>query len=274
MLNMETAVTVAESGVTVDKVTYPPNGTTHDLQKAITDLMHRIVMDAGKFTLAELGYLHINTLTYDKEQGQLYLKVYFDVHFAARVRKSEVNTARTIVPVQELTVCENYLYVGNIVDSITYEKILAPKTKTVEDVAGRPALQFKEDSSKIVETDALVLNCSFPITMAAMLDVSLADPEFSVACETVGKGGKNAIKSIVATSNNAEVPVIVTVTHTHEDTEPYDPALAVSYLVNLRERLKKADHNRDKLKESVREKAKKNSNKRNKTKSAGFNKYS
>lgn len=273
-LQMTTATTVADSGIAVDKVTFPPNGTSHDLQRKVTDLMHRLVLDAGKFTLAELGYLHINTLTYDKEKGQLYFKVFFDVHYAARVVQSETNAQRRIVPVGELEVFKNYLYVGNLLDVITYERIMAPKTKNAEDEIGRSALKFKEDSSKIVETDALVLNCSLPVVMAAALDVSLTDPEFNVSCETVGKGGKNAVKSIVTTSNNAEVPVSVTVTYSHGSQEPYDPDDAEPYLIGLMDRLQQAAQNRDKLKQSVRKKAKKNGEKQAKQKNKGFNKYS
>ncbi|MCM1295165.1 MAG: hypothetical protein NC311_06460 [Muribaculaceae bacterium] len=274
MIRMETATTVAESGVMIDKITFPPNGTSHDLQRKVTDLMHQIVTEYGQFTLAELGYLHINTLTYDKEKGQLYFKVYFDVHHAARVQQSDVNASRKLVPVAELNVFQGYLFIGNLLDAITYERILAPKAKSVEDELGRAALKFKEDSSKIVETDALVLNCSLPVVMAAALGISLTDPEFKVSCETVGKGGKNAVKSIVATSNSSEVPVSVTVTHTHGDTTPYDPDDAEPYLIGLMDRLQKASQNQTKLKQSVRKKAKKNGEKNSRQKNKGFNKYS
>lgn len=266
-------VPVEDGNMCVDQVFFPPNGTTHDLQQAVTKLMHQVVMAEGKITLAELGYLHINTLTYNKETGLLHFRVYFDVHYAARVVQSEVNAKRELRPVRELSVFENYLYVGSLTSAITYERILAPKTKSVEDEFGRPALRFKEDSSKIVETDALVLNCSLPIVMAAILNTSLTDPYFDVKCETVGKGGKNAIKSIVTTSNDAEVPVSVTVTYDSTD-DNYDPEEAKPYLIGLMDRLQLASHNREKLKQSVRKTAKKNGEKRDKQKSKGFNKYS
>lgn len=274
MSNIEHRVINNPEGVLVSEMRFPPNGTTHDLQLLITGLMHNRVVDVAKFTLAEIGYLHLNTLTYNKENGQLYLKVYFDVHYAARPVRNETNSKMDLVPIAELNVFKNYLFVGDIRDCVTLEKIMAPKTKAVVDELERASLQFKEDSSKIVETDALVLHCSLPIAMAAAMDYSLADPCFNVSCETVGKGGKNAVKSIVTTSNNAEVPVSVTISHTHDDEGRYDPEDAEPYLTALMDRLQRAEQNRNKLKQSVRKTAKKNDKKQSKKKNKAFNKYS
>lgn len=275
MLNIETSTGVSENGAIVKKISFPPNGTTHDLQRKITELLDRIVRQAGMFTLAELGYLHINTLTYDKESGQIYLKIYFDANYTIRFEQSRVNTTRDFVPVQELAVFRNYLFVGNLKDVVTVETIMAPKHKNIINEFGHPSIQFKENSSKVEETHAAVLNCNLPITMAAMLDIPLDDPEFRVSCDTVGKGGKNAVKSIVTTSNNSEVPVAVTITCSQDcEDDAYDPNIAESYLIDLRERLMAANQNREKLKQSVRKTAKKNGKKRDKHNNAAFYKYS
>ena len=272
-LTAQTVSSVSESGVMVDRISYPPNGTSHALQKLITDLLHRLVTANAMFTLGELGYLHINTLTYDKEAGQLRLKVYFDARFVCREEKSEFNTSKKYVPVHELRLFQNYLFVCDVVNVASYEKIMAPKTKVVENEFGHPSLEIK-DSSKVVETAALVLNCSLPLTMAAALGISLSDPEFLVSCETVGKGGKSAVKSIISTSHTSEVPVAVTVTRTHGAVEPYDPAEAVPYLISLQERTAAAAQNREKLKRDVKKKADKNKAKAQKQRNKGFNKYS
>lgn len=268
-----TTVKMNSEGNPVQHITYAPNGTSHALQRKISERMHELVKMEGKFTLAELGYLHINTLTYDQSTGALNLRIYFDIHMAARAVQSPTNKSKVIVPVRELEVFKNHFYVGDLKDVITYEKIMAPKTRIVEDELHRASLEFK-DSNKYVETDALVLNCNLAITMASAHDISLSDDEFSVRCSTVGKGGKNAVKSIITTANMKEVPVGVTVVHDPNVKLGYDPDDAVSYLTAMQEEQRQIAKNRDKIQQKVRKDAK-DKKKSNAAKSSkGFNKYS
>lgn len=270
---VKTTTAVTDSGRPLTTIVYPPNGTSHHLQVKITNLLHDIVMRHGQFTLSQLGYLHINTLTYDKETGSLYLRVYFDVRLASRVIEHNINRGKVIVPVKELTVFQNHLYVGNIMDVISYETIMAPKSKVVEDEMHRPSLKFK-DSAKFVETNVLVLNCNLPITMASAHNISLGDHDFSVRCSTVGRGGKNAVKSIITSANMKEVPVSVTVTFDPNNDTGYDPDLAVSYLIKMNDENNKIRKNREKLQQKVRKDAKDNKKNANRIRNAGFNKYS
>lgn len=268
-----TTVKMNSEGNPVQHITYAPNGTSHALQRKISERMHELVKMEGKFTLAELGYLHINTLTYDQSTGALNLRIYFDIRMAARAVQSPTNKSKVIVPVKELEVFKNHFYVGNLKDVVTYEKIMAPKTRVVEDELHRASLEFK-DSNKYVETDALVLNCNLAIAMASAHDISLSDDEFIVRCSTVGKGGKNAVKSIITTANMKEVPVGVTVVHDPNVKLGYDPDDAVSYLTAMQEEQRQIAKNRDKIQQKVRKDAK-DKKKSNAAKSSkGFNKYS
>ena len=73
MPNYEFDRTTMEGNRIINTVEYAPNGTDHRLQRRITELMDSLVQAEGKFTLAELGYLHINTAMYDKETGKVQL---------------------------------------------------------------------------------------------------------------------------------------------------------------------------------------------------------
>ena len=267
-----------EGNSIVNSIEYAPNGTDHRLQRRITELLDSIAKENKQWTLAELGYLHINTLLFDQETGQVQLKIYFDVHYAARLVSSKVNGKKELTPVDELNAFEKYLFVGPLTRAVTFEKIMAPKSKMIEDEKKRASLRFKDDA-KLVETDCLVLNCDLPITMAAMHDISLMDPQFKVSCSTVGAGGKDKKKTIITSGAKRYVPLRVTVTAGNVidgDGEPagYDPEEAVPYLKASRERVQKANQNRDKLAEKARDKAEKHKNAGIVRNRKAFNKFS
>lgn len=258
----------------VNSITYEPNGVDHRLQRRITELLDRIALEEGKWTLAELGYLHINTLLYDRETGRVNLKVYFDVHYAARVRKDPVTSKKQLLPVSELKAFENRLFYGPLMNVVSFETIMAPKSKMVEDEMKRPSISFKDDA-KFVETECLVLNCNLPITMAAVHDINLTDPQFKVKCTTVGKGSKTKEKSILTSGNRRFAPVQVTVTAgqlVDDDGNAlgFDPDDCRAYLTALQEQRRVIEKNRSKLEDKARDKAEKPK----KSKHIGFNKYS
>lgn len=242
----------------VTVVEYAPNGVDHRLQRRITELMDRIVQQEHKFTLAQLGYLHINTLMCDKETSTAQLRIYFDVHYAARAVKSQINGKKELRPVQELNVFEKYLFVGPLENAITFETIMAPKTKMVEDEMERASIKFKDDA-KFVETEVVCLHCNLPITMAALHDISIMDPKFTVQGFTVGAGKKNVKKSIIASGAKSEVPMRLKVACSQEGWESthYDPEEARTFLMALKEKNATAAKNQDKLAKKAVTKAEK-----------------
>lgn len=66
--------TSMDDGRVVNSIEYEPNGTDHRLQRRITELLDRIAQNEGKWTLAEMGYLHMNTVNYNAETGAVNLK--------------------------------------------------------------------------------------------------------------------------------------------------------------------------------------------------------
>ena len=249
------------NGSVVRTIEYEPNGTDHRLQRRITELMDRIVQEDGRFTLAELGYLHMNTLLYNRDTGRVSLKIYFDVHYAARTAKDPANGKKQVVPVTELNIFEKRLFVGPLRNAVTFETVMAPKTKMLKDEKDRASISFKDDA-KFVETDCLVLNCNLPIAMAALHDLSLEDPNFSVRCTTVGRGNAEKEKTIISSGKRKDIPVKVIVTAGQlvdgEGNEiGYDPSTCQTYLLGLRERQTKVAANREKIAEKARDKAEK-----------------
>lgn len=270
--------TLSKGGTLVQQYEYGPGIEGATFASQVSNLMHQIVKTIGKFTLAELGYLHINTLTYDQTTRALHLRVYFDARLAARVKTSTTSKTRTIHPIAELNAFKNFMFVGELEDVVTYEKIVAPKYRIIEkDELGRPSIQFK-DNNKFEETNALVLNCNLALTAAASHNLGLLDPEFDVSCKTIGKSSKSAAKSIITTAGMKEIPVIVTITGSAidegDEESGYDPMDAIPYLQMIRERSANAAHNQSKLEKKVRDKAKAASKKQKKKASAGFDKYS
>lgn len=238
---------------------YEAMGISHELQQDITQLMHKLVMQTGKFTLSELGYLHMSTLLFNLQDQSLELKLYFDVRLAGRVNRDLVVDGHHIAPVKELNVFNGYFFVGDIVNVVTYEKIIAPKVDISGDRLGRASLVFKKNGG-MKELDALVINCSFPLTMAAIANVNLMDPNFAPRVKPIAKAADGAMQMVVTNVVQKVVPVTVDVQYT-DGFGPYNPADAVTYLNQLRNVTSKTQANHDRIVESVTKRAKKNKKK-------------
>lgn len=264
--------TAMDGDVPVSTVVFNPNGTDHILQREITKLMHRVTLESGQATLANMGYYHVNTLTYQKSTNQLMLRVFFDARLALYPKKSEVNGNTEWFVSDMLNTFRGYLISDNARACCSIEKAMMPKSEIVEDENGRPSLRIL-DSSKLKEADVLVLNCSLPMTIAAILDVSLTDPLFGIRCTTVGKGSGKAETSIITGMRDIEVPVQTTVTFS-DSPAPYDPEEYDLYMTMLSEKIRNGKRNRSKLKEKVRDKAKEVRKKETKAQEKTFNRYS
>ena len=270
--------TKMENDEVISTIEYDPSAGDHKLQRRITELMDRLVQNDSRFTLAELGYLHMNTLLYDRETGRVNLKVYFDVHYSCRVVKDKTNSRRSIMPVDELNVFQNYLFVGPVVNAVTFETIMAPKTKKIEDEQGRPSLSFKDDA-KFVETEVLVLNCNLPVAMAAVHDIDLKDPLYKVRCTAIAKSGSNKESMVISSGNKKEIPVKLTITVsgvTDDDnsTSGFDTVDVKPFLVALRERNLNKAKNQSKLTDKARDKAEKKQDKRLIANKRAFDRFS
>ena len=258
-------------GRTMLTVAYKPNGIDHALQKDITELLHYVCMNAGVCTLAELGYMHLSTLQYNQDTKQPELKVYFDPRFACR--PVDTDYGREIIPVNEFNIFENYLFVGDVRNVITFDKLLVPEGKVVEDEKGRSSLVIKDDA-KLVKMKVMAINCNLAITVAAMYGVNLgSDDLFSVKCQTVGKSGKNPEQTIIINGNMRTIPISLTATLT-EPGEGYEPSLAIPYLMGKKNNMEKAEDNTRKLEQKAHTESEKKRKAKEAKKDKGFAKYS
>lgn len=237
---------------------FEPVGSSHELQLLITDAMHHLVIEDGRVTLAELGFLHQVMISYCEDHVSV--KIYFHPKLATNMMRG-INNATKLVPRKELEIFKNYLYVGNLEDVITYDTIQMPRCYIEDDELGRPALRMK-NSDKTDDMEVLVLNCNLPLAVAFACDLSVADPMFAVSYETVGATGKNVKGHLVLNVGaKQEFPVTVRVRFTDNtvcpDYNSYDPDAAVPYLISLAEKARDARNNQKKLARKVSNDAKK-----------------
>ena len=186
---------------------YPPIGQSTDIQDLITMLMHECVLRHGAMTLAEIGYLNMNSLMYNRKRGSIDLKVYFDPRFCMVPVKNTTGSSDKIRPRDQLRCFEGYLYVGNLNDCISFEKIRVPKTEVIDDELGLKALRIK-NMDKSEEKAVAVLHCNLPIAIAAAMNISLSDPQYSIKCSTVA-GTKS--KNIIMVGDSEDIPVALKV---------------------------------------------------------------
>lgn len=200
---------------------------TTSIQKAMTAFIHDRVMEVGKFTMAELGYLHACSLTGDKKTGAIDLCVYFDAALATRKVVNPVNGKTMYRPVNELNIFANYLFTGDIMNCVTMENMMTPRVTGNTDRAGRVAISIS-DKKKTDYRAVLVLHCNVALTVAAILGINLLDPNFTVRCKTIQQESPD---DIVTDEQNTTVPVGVYVTwNGANDSNWYDPADAETYV--------------------------------------------
>lgn len=250
---------------------YNAVGVDHEFQRDLTNFMHRLVADVGEFTLAEIGYLHMSTLNYNLTTQSIELNIYFDVRLAGRRNRDVVVAGQNIAPVKALNIFQGAFFVGNLEDTVSYDRITVPKVEIVDDDFGRKAVHFK-DSHKMQELDVLVLHCSYPLTVAVLNDIDLKDPNYKPIAHIIAKAADDAMKSVVSNVSQTTVPLSLDVEYT-EGRSGYDFHDAVPYLQNLAGISNRAEQNHAKIIEAVADRTKKAKKKANKNSDKWFNKY-
>lgn len=241
----------------VETLQYGATGTDHELQQLITDFLHRRVMENGTCTLAQLGYLNMNTVSYVEDHVEV--KLYFHAGLATDVTK--LSNGREIrSPKNELMMFHKYLFIGSLQDAVAYDTIPVPKYYIDRDDLGKPTLQFRTNTKKIKEnTSVLVLRCNLVLTMAAALNLNLMDPNYKVTYDTLGSSNKkNKDNHIVITvGNRQEYPVKVTVQCTSDSMHYFDPELTYPFIESRIAKNRQAMQNRKLVQKNVSEKAEK-----------------
>lgn len=234
-----------------------PNG--NKLKRDITNLMDSIVRVDGRHTLAELGYLHMNLVSYSN--GQVRVKVYFAPELATMTLRNGVNTNGKIVPHEGLNVFKNYLFVGELKDAITYETMSVPQYEIKRDARDQLAIYIKDNKKKVNEdAEVVVLNCNLLLLMASMEGINLWDENFKVDIETVGKSKKkeNDMAIMINVGAYQEFPVRINMQYTAKDNsvDEYNPDDAIPYLINRMKKMSEAKDTKKKLADKATDRAK------------------
>lgn len=260
---MNDVVKLAPDGAMVRVKTWEPAGSPdgNELKRDITKLLDRIVKENSKFTLAEMGYLHMNLISFCN--GQVNAKIYFAPELATQTETNGVNTDGKIVPHKALEVFQNYLYVGELKNAVTFESMPVPRYDVERNERDQLAIRIKDGKKINEDGEAVVLNCNLLLLIAAVLDVNPNDPNFDVKVETVGKSKKKDRDMAIMINAGAqqEFPVRITAQYTVIDNVgtaivPYEPDAAIPFLMNRMKKMQEMKSTKNKLANKASDNAK------------------
>lgn len=258
-----------DQGNMVRVKTWEPAGTPDgfELKRDITELLDEIVKGNSDHTLAEMGYLNMSLISYS--DGQIRAKVFFAPELATQTTSNGVNTDGKIIPHPALNVFQNWLFVGDLKDAVTFESMPVPKYEIERNNRDQLAIRIKDGKKVTEDGEAVVLNCNLLILMAAIVDTNLWDPAFKVEVETVGKSKKkeNDMAIMINAGARQEFPVRITVTYTVSN-NPYIPDDAVPYLMDRVKKLSDANATKKKLANKASDRAKETAKESKKSKSS------
>ena len=166
---MNDVVKLAPDGAMVRVKTWEPAGSPdgNELKRDITKLLDQIVKENSKFTLAEMGYLHMNLISFCN--GQVNAKIYFAPELATQTETNGVNTNGKIVPHKALEVFQNYLYVGELKNAVTFESMPVPRYDIERNERDQLTIRIKDGKKINEDGEAVVLNCNLLLLIAAVL---------------------------------------------------------------------------------------------------------
>ena len=260
---MNDVVKLAPDGAMVRVKTWEPAGSPdgNELKRDITKLLDQIVKENSKFTLAEMGYLHMNLISFCN--GQVNAKIYFAPELATQTETNGVNTNGKIVPHKALEVFQNYLYVGELKNAVTFESMPVPRYDIERNERNQLTIRIKDGKKINEDGEAVVLNCNLLLLIAAVLDVNPNDPNFDVKVETVGKSKKKDRDMAIMINAGAqqEFPVRITAQYTVIDNAgtaivPYEPDAAISFLMNRMKKMQEMKSTKNKLANKASDNAK------------------
>ena len=217
----------------------------HGIQQAISKMMANVTVREGKQTLAELGYLHMNSLSY--KDGHLQLDVYFDPRLACDDKHGSC---------PRLNIFRNYLFAGDVHYSADMERRYIQKAKIKPNALGHDAIVWK-DKAEDEERMVLVLHCNIYLALAAAFDIRLDDPNYAVSFDTDKDARSKKDRIMICGNAVQEYPVSITITKTDGDEYTgYDPELAIDYLKARQEKLEEEEQSQKELQKEIKKKSK------------------
>lgn len=263
--------TSVEDGATIEATSFSPIGYGHEFQRLITMKLHALVMGMSTKTLAEMGYLHRVMVSY--EEGKIRIRIYFHPELAT-YKEETANGQYVLKPIPELMIMNKHFFIvpnnGDATGIIGVEKALAPRGKIEYDELGKRALRLKRDGTDLKYQEVIYVECNLPITVASVMDISLADPNFKVTAETIGQPGQKRNIMIDGKENSYPVWIHVAYTSPRYDNSyvGYSTDDVIPYLTMILSSREKSYKNTKTLTEKVSDTAKKKEKKEKKSSSS------
>lgn len=174
-----------DTGITMTK--FVPMSMGKDIVTLISTKLHERLMATG-YTFAEVGYL--NRASVLSDEGLIHVRMYFDPELATTqelVGNGQI--VRKLHPaLRKLNGYFFYVEDENNVSSVAkIVRELVPKYDYHTDENHLTAIDYESmNMEKLKFRDVLVIECNFPMTIAYILDVDLADPNYKVWASAIG----------------------------------------------------------------------------------------
>jgi len=238
------------------------------MQDQMTEFLHKMFMRDGRYTLNEVGYLHMTTLTVANGNVELY--IYFHPSLACYYKNNQTTETRIR---DAFDILSGYLFVGDIRDVISRDQAIVPAFKIRKDDLDKDALYVRSDD-KYVNTQVLRIKCNLLLTFAAINNINLKDPNYKLSYNKVGSLDDKKSQYIETENGMAEHPILAKCQYTADDQYAgYDPELAIPYLTTMAKVLQDINTKYKKLKNETNNEP--HEKKRNKKEPShkGYNRY-
>ena len=196
------------------------------LQTQITNLLANRFRKVG-LALSEIGYFHMCSIVYTGRAIEM--KLYFHPELA--MDAISIANGKKKYRVKEVfqTVMENYFFVGNIRNVVSFDRISVPRYKIKENEFGNGYL-FLKDKLDEREEEVLSIRCNIDLVMAAINNISLMNnPGFAVVYNSIGSNKKKKPSMISASSDMYPIELSVQWDEEYE-MYLYEPSEAAEYL--------------------------------------------
>ena len=240
----------------LETLIYSPSGvhTGDSFQIATTSLLDYLIQSYGTCTLAELGYLHMNYVSYVDN------KVDFKICFLAELASPYNADRRGMVINPNFHIFENFMCVGDVRRSCTVETMTVPEYDIIMNENGHEEIVINSDKKHGYAVEVLVFHANIPLTVGALNGLNVMDPNFSVRYQTATVDLGKEEESIVNSGDyDAEMPVYILVRYDPK-ASGFDPSRSVEYLLKeaeYRDRIDEEIDNVRKDKDGTRKKEKK-----------------
>lgn len=243
------------------KIEYENLSKSKQFQEEVTNLLADLSTQYG-VTLAELGYLHMNSILYNGRS--LEMAVYFLPELACETRTLP-NGSQVSTPKAFFNALSGYFYYGELKNNCGLVSMSIPRYKVKTNDDGHKYLMVKDKLDER-EEEVMAIYCNVDMVMAAIHDISLMTPGYRISYNSIGSTKKK--RPIMISASSDMYPIDLSVEWDDSDSGCYDVREVgeyFEYIISNKKEKKKAEG-------KIAKKASSKSKKPNKMLS-GYSKY-